>query len=83
MTVYNSRNVARNTRVYDVDTKQEVRQVLSIDTDHNVVECAHDPLEVTASGDIATFEATFRAIHAIRGTDALPSLFHCYGRVGT
>lgn len=81
MTVYNSRNVAPGTNVYEVETKQKILQVLSIDTDRNVVECAHDPLEVIASGDIATFEIKFRAIHAIRGTNALPGLFHCYGRI--
>lgn len=81
MTVYIFRNVAPQTKVYDVDTKQEVRQVMMIDTDRNVLECAHYPLEVTASGDFATFEIKFRAIHAIRGTDALPGLFHCYGRI--
>jgi hypothetical protein len=79
MTVYNSRNSAGGTVVYNVDTKEKISQVLSIDTDRNVVECAHYPIEVTASGHIATFEMKFRAIHAIRGADALPGLFHCYG----
>ena len=79
--IYTARNSIA-ARVYDVDTKQELKQVVQIDDEAGVVVVAHDPIRVNAAGnEVDTFEAKYRAIHAIRGVDPLPCLFHCYGRV--
>lgn len=78
--IYDGHNVARNTKVFDVESKAEMRKVVAIDVGTGEVECFFDPLEVTASGDLATFKIKFSAIHPIRGGAALPCLFHCYGR---
>lgn len=77
--IYDHTNVACGTTVYDVDTKKVIKRVMSIDIDRNVVTCSGDPVEVTASGDIATFGISYRSIYPIRGGRLLPSLFHCYG----
>lgn len=80
--IYDSSNSAIGCSVYDVDAKAQLMQVLSVDDASGEVVVAVDPIEVTASGDIATQTLAFRSIYPIRGGRHLPCLFHCYGRKG-
>lgn len=77
--IYNASNVPVGTTVYNVDTKEKVMRVMSIDTDRNVVVCVSDPCEIAADGTLATYEIKFRSIYPIYGGRFLPDLFHCYG----
>ena len=79
--IYDAKNSARGSTVIDVDTKQTITRVISIDTDKAELTCFPDPIEVTSSGDIATFKMRFHSIYAICGSCVLPQLFHCYGRI--
>ncbi|WP_399677157.1 hypothetical protein [Xenophilus sp.] len=73
-------NVARGTRVYDVDSGEEVRRVLEVNTSANWVKVHAEPLTVTAKGTVAERRIRFRAIHPIFAGSPVPCLFHCYGR---
>ena len=73
-------NVMPRTRVYDVESLQEVKLVMAIDTERGVVVVAEQPYRIEGN-DIATRELQFNAIHPIQGLEPLPCLFHCYGRV--
>ena len=79
--IYDRSNVEPGCAVVEVDTKEQIPFVLSVDTDRNVLVRSANPVEVAFGGEILTFETKYRAIHAIRGRDFLPSLFHCYGRI--
>lgn len=80
--IYDSSNSAMKCSVYDVDTMQRINQVLSLDDETGEVVVAVEPLEVTASDELATKTLQFRSIYPIRGAGYLPVLFHCYGRKG-
>lgn len=72
---------ARGARVYDVATKEEMRQVMSIDTEAGEVKCASQPISLNGAGDeVETYTVKFDTIHPIRGMEPMPVLFHCYGR---
>lgn len=73
-------NVMPRARVYDVESLQEIKPVMSIDTERGVVVVAEQPYRIEGD-DIATQELRFDAIHAIQGLEPLPCLFHCYGRL--
>ena len=79
--IYNSSNTAAGTTVYDVDVKEKIMRVMSVDTDRNVLMCVSDPVEVSGDGCIATYEVKFRTIYPISGRRILPELFHCFGRL--
>lgn len=76
---YAANNVMPRTRVFDVERLQEIKPVLSIDTERGVVVVAEQPYRI-GGYDIATQELRFSAIHPIQGLEPLPCLFHCYGR---
>lgn len=79
--IYSVHNTFR-ARVYDVDTKQELKQVMQVDDAAKTVLVAHDPIRINAAGDgVETFEISYRAVHPIFGGNTLPQLFHCYGRI--
>lgn len=76
---YAANNVMPRTRVYDVESLQEIKHVLSIYTELGLVVVAEQPYRIVGDG-IATQELRFGAIHPIQGLEPLPCLFHCYGR---
>ena len=80
MTYFNASNVEQRTKVYDVDTKEEIKQVVHIETDTGYLEYHPMPLSVINNEYVLTKSMRYRAIHAIYGGGKVPCLFHCYGR---
>lgn len=76
---YDANSVMPRTRVYDVESLQEINFVMSIYTELGIVVVAEQPFRIVGD-DIATQELRFGAIHPIQGLEPLPCLFHCYGR---
>ena len=76
---YDANNVMPRTRVYDVESLQEINFVMSIYTELGIVVVAEQPFRIVGD-DIAAQELRFGAIHPIQGLEPLPCLFHCYGR---
>jgi hypothetical protein len=77
--LYNGHNAVGAT-VYDVNTKAKLWQVVSVDTDKGEVVRHHEPIRVEGN-EIATYTERYRSIHAIRGHEPRPVLFHCYDRL--
>lgn len=77
--IYNADNT-HGASVYDVDRKEKLAHVMSINDSAGWLLVAEHPLRATAHGQIASRRIRFDAIHAIRGSAPLPVLFHCYGR---
>jgi len=65
--------------VYDVDTRQKLAQVMSVDIDAGEVVCAHDPIRLVGD-EVDTFKVKYRSVYPIYGGKPWPQLFHCYGR---
>lgn len=80
MTYFNHTNCDPRTRVFDVDTKDEIKLVKGIDTHTGVVECFESPYRVDGEY-LATYTYRYREIHPIYGGGDRPCLFHCYGRL--
>lgn len=78
--IYSTHNVQLPARVYDVDTMQEVRYAVEVDTATGVVRCFTEPLQVDHKGEAVCHTIRYRAIHPVFGGYRLPCLFHCYGR---
>jgi hypothetical protein len=77
--IYNPNNCAFRTRVYDVDTKEQINLVLSIDADEMTL-LVHD-LDATIHGShIPSRVIRYTTIYPIFGDSMFPVLFHCYGR---
>lgn len=80
--IYGPRNVQLPAHVYDVDRVEQIKKVVSVNTDAGVVECYHDPVQLNHEGTEAiTFFLRFRSIYPIFGGSRMPTLFHCYGRL--
>jgi hypothetical protein len=77
--IYDTDN-ARGAAVYDVESKEQLRHVLWIDTELGEVVRAEQPVRVVGD-EIATFTEKFATIYPIRGGGRRPVLFHCYGRL--
>lgn len=69
---------AAGAKVFDVDAKQELGDVMSVDTAKGEVVRACRPLRVEGE-QIATFTQRFRSIYPIFSSGRRPELFHCYG----
>lgn len=78
--IYTPRNVSGNTKVYDMDRREQLQLVTSIDTQNGEVHCCHKPLQVI-DDEVVTFMLKFRSVYAIFGGEPWPVLFHCYGRL--
>lgn len=78
--IYDANN-AIGAKVYDVDTREEIGNVLTVDTERSTIKVAPMPVRATPNGnDLVTKIIQYRAIHAIRGNELKVALFHCYGR---
>ncbi|MDN8612786.1 hypothetical protein [Variovorax ginsengisoli] len=77
--IYDPSN-AGGAAVYDVETKEQLREVLWVDTELGEVVRAEQPLRVTVGDEFATYTTRFATIYPIRGGGLRPVLFHCYGR---
>lgn len=76
--IYTQFNVGNNATVVDMDTMQELKDVLSIDTKGTVTKYLV-PLAPDANGNLQTEALKFRSIYAI--PEERPELFQCYGRL--
>lgn len=81
MTYFNHENVMPRTSVYDVDTKQEIKQVVHIETDTGYIEYDPLPCAIIDNDYILTKSMRYRSIYPIYGGGKKPCLFHCYGRI--
>lgn len=79
--LYASDNVMPRTRIYDVDTKTEIREVITVNAKAGWLLVADKPLRSTEHGQIASRRIRFRSIYPIHGAEPRPCLFHCYGRL--
>jgi hypothetical protein len=77
---YTYANVEPGVSIYDVDSKGELRRVLSVNTDHNEVLVAEHPYRLVGDS-FATYTIRFRSISPLCGGGQSPHLFHCYGRL--
>lgn len=80
--LYNSNN-ASGSIVVDVEARQQLRQVLEVNTKAGWVKVAHDPVRSDAQGRVIGERIRFRSIYPIWGLELRPCLFHCYGRLGS
>ncbi|MGW8422458.1 hypothetical protein [Comamonas sp. HJ-2] len=72
---------ARGASVFDVDAKEEIRKVLEVSTSQGWVKVHRHTLDTDSRGRFLSDKIRFRSIYAIRGDEAAPCLFHCYGRL--
>lgn len=73
---------ARGASVYDVEKREKLHRVVTVDTQTGIVTMHHEPLRLNATRDaVETFEARFESIYPIFGGRTNPVLFHCYGRI--
>ncbi len=75
---YTVRNVIAGTTVYDVDLKEELQQVVSVDDSAGEV-CLHKPIKLE-NGEFLCYTLKFRSVYPIYGGEHAPVMFHCYGR---
>ncbi|WP_053842942.1 hypothetical protein [Paracidovorax avenae] len=78
--LYNHSNVMPRTAIYDMDANERIDLVLEINTQAGWVKVASDPPQADTKGRIVGKRIHFRSVHAIRGDEPAPCLFHCYGR---
>ena len=78
--IYTSQNCMPGAIVVDLDAREKIARVLSVDDQSGEVVCARDPLEVSTSGEIASHTIRFQALWPIFGGAQFPWLFHCHGR---
>lgn len=78
--LYDRTNTLPKTTVHDLDRREIVRDILSIDTDKGEVVAMLRPLRVAADREtILTQTIRFAAIWPILDQGA-PCAFHCHGR---
>lgn len=77
--IYNALN-CQSARVFDVDTKREIKKVLEVDTLNNTVLAYIMPHQIV-KGKLLTQTLHYSKIHPIYAGDPTPLLFHCYGRI--
>lgn len=66
---------ARGAAVFDVDTKERLPAVMSVDPEAGEVVMAHQPYRVTADGkEVDCFTRRYRTIHTIYGGQRTPQL---------
>lgn len=70
---------ASGASVYDVDRREKLGHVMSVDIDAGEVRCAHQPLRLVGD-EVQVFTVRFRSIYPIWAGSPRPVLFHCYGR---
>ena len=69
----------RGAAVYDVDSREKLYAVMSVDIDAGEVRCAEQPLRLVGD-EVQVFTMRFRSIYPIWAGSPCPVLFHCYGR---
>ena len=77
MTIYNFDNCDKRTLVYDVDTKERMALVLSINTERMTL-MVHDTMKWD-DGQVEIKVIRYTTIYPIFGDSLVPVLFHCYG----
>lgn len=78
--LYTAEN-ARGASVYDVDTLEKLDKVVEVSTSQGWVKVHRHPIEMDSRGRAISNKIRFRSIYVIRGDEAAPCLFHCYGRM--
>ena len=74
---FNHTNCQPGTSVVDVDKRETLKMVMTINTETGEVECYHQPFDVFCQ----TYTIKFRSIYPIYGGSPVPGMFHCYGRL--
>lgn len=75
-------NNALGAVVFDVEAKQKLDRILSVDTGTGEVKACHEPLRLAADGEnVDGCTIHFSTIYPIFGGRTKPVLFHCYGRI--
>ena len=77
--IYSALN-CQSARVFDVDTRQEIRKVLEVDLLENTLLAYVIPY-VVVEDSITRQLLRYQKIHAIYAGCPTPLLFHCYGRI--
>ena len=77
--IYNHANCHNRTQVYDVDTKERITYVMSVDTDEMLLTVALVPTK-WAGDRVASEPRQYTTIYPIFGGSPWPVMFHCYGR---
>ena len=71
----------KKAKVFDVDSKEEFHRVTEVSTSQGWLKVSRFPYEFDRKGNIICDKIRFNSIHAIRGRESAPCLFHCYGRI--
>ena len=80
--IYDCSNTRRDAQIYDVDTKEEIRAVIQIDTDSGEMLMYTVPITIdTNTNEAEVVKVKYRTISPIFGGYPVPCLFHCYGRL--
>lgn len=75
--IFNVENTCR-AKVFDVDSMQEIKYVLEVDTNTNTLLVFTGG---TFGSELANKAVAYRSIYPIYGELVFPQLFHCYGRI--
>lgn len=79
--LYTAEN-ARGATVYDVDAMEKLDEVVEVNTRAGWIKVVRQPFLIDPRGnELVCDRIRFRSIYAIRGDEAAPCLFHCYGRL--
>lgn len=80
--LYDTSNT-RHAKVFDVEGREELQMVISVDTDRNEVRryLTREGQAERRSFLMADEVISFEKIHPIFGDSFQPVLFHCYGRI--
>lgn len=81
--IYTHHNAQRGIKVIDVESGEQLRYVVRVDTDAGCVAYLADPIQIGPDGEALMLEANYRSVYPL-GADKLgrPCLIHCYGRIG-
>ena len=73
-------NVMPDCKVFDVDTKEEISNVVGVDTDGMFLIRYVYPLKAVKDC-FETYEEKYTRICPIYAGESFPVMFHCYGKI--
>ena len=79
-TYFHQGNVNPSCKVFNVDTKEEIPNVLGVDTEGMFLIKYVYPFSV-ANGEFETYEEKYTTIYPIYAGEPVPVMFHCYGKL--
>lgn len=78
--IYTHHNACGAT-VHDVEAKQELKRVKSVNTATGVIDLYCDGYRMGPDGEFDTFQVWFESVYPIVAGSMYPVMFHCYGRI--